>query len=62
MAAAHPDARDLDRDDVIDGRLLLPATKFACDSYYHVCRDAPWQEGMCASLSLIHISEPTRPY
>ena len=45
------DALGLERSDVIAGKLLLPATKFACDAYYHFCRDAPWQEGMCASMT-----------
>jgi len=41
----------LDDEDVRGGALLLPATKFACDAYYNFCRDAPWQDGICSSMT-----------
>ena len=37
--------------EVTAGVHLLPATRFACDAYYHFCKDASWQDGMCASMT-----------
>tara|TARA_B110000046_G_scaffold130449_1_gene136990 strand:- start:1261 stop:2793 length:1533 start_codon:yes stop_codon:yes gene_type:complete len=37
--------------DVIQGRYLLPATRFACDAYFNFCRDASWQDGICSSMT-----------
>ena len=37
--------------EVTEHRHLLPATKFACDAYFTFCQRAPWQEGMCASMT-----------
>ena len=45
------DALDLDREEVKTGKFLLPGTRFACDAYLQFCRDATWQEGMCASMT-----------
>lgn len=44
-------ALGLDDDEVVRGVHVLPATRFACDAYLHFCRDAPWQEGVCASMT-----------
>lgn len=44
-------ALGLSDDSVVRGDLLLPATRFACDAYHTFCRDAPWQEGVCASMT-----------
>ena len=41
----------LEDEDVKKGTLLLPATKFACDAYYNFCRDSPWQDGICSSMT-----------
>ena len=44
-------ALDLVDEDVIAGKWLLPATRFACDAYYNFCRDASWQDGICSSMT-----------
>jgi len=43
--------RALGLDDADVSKHILPATKFACDAYYTFCRDATWQDGMCASMT-----------
>jgi len=43
--------RALGIDDANVASHILPATKFACDAYYTFCRDATWQDGMCASMT-----------
>ena len=43
--------RALGIDDAHVASYILPATKFACDAYYTFCRDATWQDGMCASMT-----------
>lgn len=42
---------DLTDEEVKGGYHLLPGTKFACDAYLNFCRFAPWQEGMCSSMT-----------
>lgn len=44
-------ALGMDDEDVKSGRWLLAGTRFACDAYYHFCRDNTWQDGACASMT-----------
>ena len=41
----------LARDEITDLRHVLPAVRFACDAYLNFCRQRPWQEAVCASLT-----------
>ena len=41
----------LTRDEITDLRHVLPAVRFACDAYLNFCRQRPWQEAVCASLT-----------
>ena len=39
------------REELLDGRHILPAVQFACDAYFHFCRDNPWLIGVASSLT-----------
>ena len=41
----------LTRDEVLDGRHVIPAVRFAVDAYVNFARHAPWQEAVCSSLT-----------
>ncbi len=44
-------ATGLRRDEIEDLRHVLPGTRFAVDAYVNFCRQRPWQESVCASLT-----------
>jgi pyrroloquinoline-quinone synthase len=41
----------LTREEVEDGRHVIPAVRFAVDAYVNFARRAPWQEAVCSSLT-----------
>jgi pyrroloquinoline-quinone synthase len=45
------EAVGLRRDEIVDQRHVIPALRFACDAYLNFCRQRPWQEAVCASLT-----------
>ncbi|MEM5446009.1 MULTISPECIES: pyrroloquinoline-quinone synthase PqqC [Paraburkholderia] len=45
------DAVGVDRDTMWSQRLVLPGVRFAVDAYVNFARRAPWQEGVCSSLT-----------
>lgn len=47
------DAVGLDRDDLEQDRLLLPAVRFAVDAYVNFIRTRPWIEGVATSLTVL---------
>ncbi|TMJ09265.1 MAG: pyrroloquinoline-quinone synthase PqqC [Bacillati bacterium ANGP1] len=51
------EAAGVDRVDLLEHRLLVPAARFACDAYVGFVRDRPWVEGVASSLT--ELSAPT---
>jgi len=47
----------LTRDEVLDGRHVIPAVRFAVDAYVNFARQAPWQEAVCSSLTELFAPE-----
>ena len=47
----------LTRDEVLDGRHVVPALRFAVDAYVNFARRAPWQEAVCSSLTELFAPE-----
>jgi pyrroloquinoline-quinone synthase len=47
----------LTREEVIDGRHVIPAVRFAVDAYVNFARHAPWQEAVCSSLTELFAPE-----
>jgi pyrroloquinoline-quinone synthase len=45
------DACGIKRDELISMRAVLPAVRFAVDSYVNFARRQPWQEAVCSSLT-----------
>ena len=45
------DALGLERWEVEGFVHVLPAVRFACDAYLTFCKEQPWQEGICASMT-----------
>ncbi|MBU6493743.1 pyrroloquinoline-quinone synthase PqqC [Pandoraea sp.] len=45
------EAVGLDRDTLWSQELVLPSVRFAVDAYVNFARQAPWQEGVCSSLT-----------
>lgn len=45
------DAAGLQRDAVLDNRLVLPGVRFAVEAYVNFVRDRPWLEGVASSLT-----------
>ncbi|MEX3686787.1 pyrroloquinoline-quinone synthase PqqC [Paraburkholderia sp. BR14263] len=45
------DAVGVDPDTMWSQRLVLPGVRFAVDAYVNFARRAPWQEGVCSSLT-----------
>lgn len=41
----------LEREEVTSLRHVLPGVRFAVDAYFNFARTAPWQEGVCSSLT-----------
>ena len=41
----------LDRQDILDEKLLLPGVKFAVGAYVNFARRATWEEAACSSLT-----------
>jgi len=39
------------REEIVDLRHVLPGVRFAVDAYVNFCRQRPWQEAVCASLT-----------
>ena len=51
------EAAGVDRVDLLEHRLLVPAARFACDAYVGFVRDRPWEEGVASSLT--ELAAPT---
>jgi len=47
----------LTREEVLDGRHVIPAVRFAVDAYVNFARHAPWQEAVCSSLTELFAPE-----
>ena len=47
----------LTREEVLDGRHVIPALRFAVDAYINFARHAPWQEAVCSSLTELFAPE-----
>ncbi|MDE2397685.1 MAG: pyrroloquinoline-quinone synthase PqqC [Burkholderiales bacterium] len=47
----------LTREEVLDQRHVIPALRFAVDAYVNFARHAPWQEGVCSSLTELFAPE-----
>ena len=47
----------LTREEVLDGRHVIPAVRFAVDAYVNFARRAPWQEAVCSSLTELFAPE-----
>ena len=47
----------LTREEVLDGRHVIPALRFAVDAYVNFARQAPWQEAVCSSLTELFAPE-----
>jgi pyrroloquinoline-quinone synthase len=47
----------LTREEVVDGRHVIPAVRFAVDAYVNFARHAPWQEAVCSSLTELFAPE-----
>jgi pyrroloquinoline-quinone synthase len=47
----------LTREEVEDGRHVIPAVRFAVDAYVNFARRAPWQEAVCSSLTELFAPE-----
>jgi pyrroloquinoline-quinone synthase len=45
------EACGLVREEMLDERHVLPGVRFAVDAYLNFVREAPWQEGVCSSLT-----------
>ena len=41
----------LAREEIVDLRHVIPGVRFAVDAYVNFCRQRPWQEAVCASLT-----------
>lgn len=41
----------LTREEIVDQRHVIPGNRFAVDAYINFCRQRPWQEAVCASLT-----------
>lgn len=45
------EAVGLERAEIVDLRHVIPGNRFAVDAYVNFCRQQPWQEAVCASLT-----------
>jgi pyrroloquinoline-quinone synthase len=44
-------ATGFSREEIVDLRHVIPGVRFAVDAYVNFCRQRPWQEAVCASLT-----------
>ncbi len=51
------EAVGLTREEITDGRHVIPAVQFAVDAYVNFARRAPWQEAVCSSLTELFAPE-----
>ncbi len=51
------EAVGLRREELIDQRYVLPGVRFAVDAYVNFVRQAPWEEGVCSSLTELFAPE-----
>ncbi len=51
------EAVGLDRETLVSQRLVLPGVRFAVDAYVNFVRQAPWEEGICSSLTELFAPE-----
>lgn len=51
------EAVGLDRATMVSQRLVLPGVRFAVDAYVNFVRQAPWEEGICSSLTELFAPE-----
>jgi len=51
------EATGLSREEVWDGRHVVPAVQFAVDAYINFARRQPWQEAVCSSLTELFATE-----
>lgn len=51
------EAVGLDRETMVSQRLVLPGVRFAVDAYVNFVRQAPWEEGICSSLTELFAPE-----
>lgn len=51
------EAVGLRREELIDQRHVLPGVRFAVDAYVNFVRQAPWEEGICSSLTELFAPE-----
>ena len=51
------EAVGLTREEVTDGRHVIPAVQFAVDAYVNLARRVPWQEAVCSSLTALFAPE-----
>jgi len=45
------EACELSREELLDGRYVVPAVQFACDAYLNFCRQQPWPIAVASSLT-----------
>lgn len=50
-------ATGLTREEITDGRHVIPAVQFAVDAYINFARQRPWQESVCSSLTELFAPE-----
>lgn len=51
------EACGLSREELVDQRHVLPGVRFAVDAYLNFVSKAPWQEGICSSLTELFAPE-----
>ena len=51
------EAVGLDRETLVSQRRVLPGVRFAVDAYVNFVRQAPWEEGICSSLTELFAPE-----
>ncbi len=51
------EAVGLDRETLVSQRMVLPGVRFAVDAYVNFVRQAPWEEGICSSLTELFAPE-----
>lgn len=45
------EAVGIPREELLSLKRVVPGVRFACDAYVNFARHAPWQEGVCSSLT-----------
>lgn len=51
------EAVGLDRETLVSQRMVLPGVRFTVDAYVNFVRQAPWEEGICSSLTELFAPE-----